>query len=100
MDNLLNKGGCKFKARIDGVLCTGLIYVVDNNVYLLQNTKNGSRPRSFPSELGFEYSWDVDQGTEDQLECYEVEDFEIIENSPIIALSSNERKRNLLLFIL
>lgn len=100
MNNLLNKDGCRFRARIEGVRCTGRIYVVDNNVYLLQNMKDGGRPRSFPSELGFEYSWDVDQGTEGQLECYEVEDLEIIEESPIIASSSNlNSKKKLLLFL-
>lgn len=98
--NLLKKNGCKFKARIDGKWCEGVIYVDGRTVYLMQNGRDGSKPCPFPSELGFSCSWNVNQGTEEDLECNDVEDFEIIENSPIIALSSNERKRNLLLFIL
>lgn len=47
MNNLLNKDGCKFIARIEEVQCIGRIYVVDNNVYLLQNVKNGGRPCPF-----------------------------------------------------
>lgn len=61
----------------------------------------GGRPCPFPSELDFKYSWNVDQGTEEDLEYNNVEDFEIIENSPIIAVSSNlNSKKKLLLIIL
>lgn len=98
--NLLEKNGYKFKASIDGKWCKGVIYVDGRTVYLMQNEIDGSKPHPFPSELGFSCSWYVNQGTEEDLEFNNVEDFEIIENSPIIALSSNERKRNLLLFIL
>lgn len=62
--NLLKKNGCKFKARIDGEWCEGVIYVDGRTVYLMQNERDGSKPCPFPSELGFSCSWNVDQGTE------------------------------------
>lgn len=101
MDNLLNKGGCKFKATIRGEKCEGVIYIEDNKrVYLLQDKMNGSEPDIFPRELGFKYSWAVAQGTPWDLERTNVEDLEIIEETPIIASSSNlNSKKKLLLFL-
>lgn len=78
--DLLKKNGYKFKARIADSWCEGVIYVEDDTVYLMQNELNGARPYPFPSELGFSYSWHVDEGTEQDLKNNDVEDFEIIED--------------------
>lgn len=100
MDNLLNKDGCRFKATIQGKKCEGVIYVEDEGVYLLQNGISGSEPNIFPRKLGFKYSWIVAQGTPWDLERNRVKDFEIIEETPIIAssLNLNSKKKLLLLF--
>lgn len=98
--NLLDKNGCKFRAEIDCIPCEGIIYVRGNSVYLLQNEKDGSKPRPFPSELGYDCSWHVSSGSPEDLEFNNVEDFEIIEELPIIASSSNCGKKKLLLLFL
>lgn len=108
--NLIDKNGCKFRAIIDGSECEGVIYVENEEVYLLQDKKYGSKPCHFPSELGYECSWTVEQGTVVDLENNDVKAFRIIEDisrkdNPENTLSSNCEssnceKRKLLLFIL
>lgn len=94
---LISKNGCRFKAEIRGDECEGVVYVKDNTVYLLQNECDGSAPEPFPLELGFRYSWNVRQGTEEDLDRNTVKNLVLIESTSTFASLGNKKK--LLLFL-
>ena len=104
-DNLLNKHGCKFRARIEHERCEGEIFVEGKIVYLLQNSKNGASPddKETCKKRGYLYSWHVGDGSRTRLEFNDVTDFEIIEEAsvssdPVLdSKMSNNRKKLLLL---
>lgn len=94
---LISKNGCRFKAEISGVEFEGVVYVRDNTVYLLQNKYDGDAPEPFPLELGFRYSWNVRQGTEEDLDRNDVKNLVLIESTSTFASLGNKKK--LLLFL-
>lgn len=68
------KTGAKFTGTIEGNFCEGRIYVkeIDGKVaayYLCQNQKDGS---DSPDKLGYENSWDIGTGLENELEQNDV----------------------------
>lgn len=94
---LISKNGCRFKAEIEGYECEGVIYVKDTTVYLLQNKCDGDAPEPFPLELDFRYSWNVRQGTEEDLDRNDVKNLVLIESTSTFASLGNKKK--LLLFL-
>lgn len=105
-DNLLNKHGCKFRAKLDRKKCEGEIFVERDNVYLLQNLKNGASPDNEEAYMkrGYTHSWYVGRGSLAELEDNDVTDFEIIEEAsvssdPVLDSKMSNNRKKLLLFI-
>ena len=53
---LLTQDGAKYSAKIAGSICTGIISVYGNKVYLCQNDLKGT---DCPDKKGYKYSWVV-----------------------------------------
>lgn len=76
MDNLLNCKGKWFRCKIDGTFVEGRIQVEEDRVFLCQNIKNGGYCKD---KLGYEYSWYVRTGDEDDLLNNYVTNFKLID---------------------
>lgn len=72
MENLLNCNGRKFSAKIEGTYAEGLIRVENGTVYLCQNVKNGD---DCDDKLGFRFSWQVCDGSIDNIKDMDVTNF-------------------------
>ena len=79
-ENLLGKEGCKFKAKISGDPVTGEIHIEDGKVYLLQDSKVGSRCHA---TMGYKYSYTVHSGSKEALESEGVREFELVDDRTI-----------------
>ena len=72
------KGFC-FKASIYEAKVEGKLQVENGNVYLCQNEIEGS---DCEDKLGFQYSWQIPNGSKEAIEANSVIDFEIIPRDP------------------
>lgn len=79
MENLLNCDGKKFKAKINGELCEGVISVYCSKVYLCQDVKCGE---GCPDKKGYKYSWVVGDGSGRDLSFNSVHHFELVSERP------------------
>ena len=82
MENLLSCDGLRFRCKIEGKRCEGIIAVAPNatgeiHAYLCQNVKDGQRPYNC---RGYKYGWIVWSGSENDLRNEKVEDFKIVPN--------------------
>ena len=71
--------GLAFKAKISGKECEGRIQVEHSCVYLCQNIIDGAMRKD---SLGFQYSWQIPNGSKEAIEANSVIDFEIIPRDP------------------
>lgn len=74
MKNLLNCNGRFFSAKIYKDEVTGRIRVEDKRVFLCQDKKSGV---SCKNRLGYKYSWEVRDGSEEELINEHVYDFKL-----------------------
>jgi hypothetical protein len=76
--NLLDKDGCKFKAKICDDPVSGEICVKDSDVFLLHNNTAylGGSPTG--SMRGYKASWSVHKGDATGRMCENVKDFELV----------------------
>lgn len=58
-DNLLGCDGRKFRCKIMGYRCEGVVSVESGNVFLCQNVRDGGYTRD---KKGYKYSWSVYKG--------------------------------------
>lgn len=86
-DNLLDYHGRAFSARIDGTYCEGKISVEGEEVYLCQDVNDGDNA---DDKLGYEYSYRVEDGSEDNLRYFDVTEFKLI--SELTEASSSKSK--------
>lgn len=78
-DNLLGCDGRKFRCKIIGIECEGIVSVnVDTNwAYLCQDKQNGTN--QCKDKKGFKYSWYVGEGSQDNFVRTVVTEFELID---------------------
>lgn len=75
-DNLLGCDGRKFRCKIKGDLCEGVVRVEGSDSYLCQDKHDGI---NCEDKRGFKYSWWVREGTQFNLEREDVTEFELID---------------------
>ena len=66
--------GTKFKAKIEGRVCEGRIQKEDGSIFFCQNERNG---QDATDKLGYDHSWNADNGTLSKLEHNSVEILEL-----------------------
>ena len=96
MESLLNCQGEEFTAKIDGEKVFGKINVVNNNVYLCQNIKDGDQPDNC-NTLEFKYCWRVNKGSESDLIYEFVTDFELVNDINIPNETPEDKLKQLFL---
>ena len=80
--NLLNKNGCKFKAKIYKDPVSGEVRVEGSSVFLLFN--DSSHSGGCPGNMrGYKHSWNIHKGDADGLMRENVTDFELVEDKSV-----------------
>jgi hypothetical protein len=71
--------GTWFSATIDGVKAVGQVTGEANTVYLCQQVKDGDDARN---KLGWPFSWNVQEGTAEDLNAHGVTKFKLLKGRP------------------
>lgn len=79
--DLLKCDGRRFRAKIRGIECDGVISVESGDVFLCQNSMNGN---SAHDKKGFNWSWFVENGSPECLNYHNVTDFELLPEQRVI----------------
>ena len=80
--DLLQCDGRRFRAKIEGATCEGIISIEDGLLFLCQNNECGAIAKD---KKGFKFSWRVHPPfTADGFENYDVTDFELLPEHRVI----------------
>ena len=80
--DLLQCDGRRFRAKIEGATCEGIISIEDSLLFLCQNNECGAIAKD---KKGFKFSWRVHPPfTADGFENYDVTDFELLPEHRVI----------------
>ena len=80
--DLLKCDGRRFRAKIEGATCEGIISIEDGLLFLCQNNECGAIAKD---KKGFKFSWRVHPPfTADGFENYDVTDFELLPEHRVI----------------
>ena len=71
----------RFRAKIEGIECEGVVSVESGEVFLCQNSINGY---SANDKKGFRWSWRVHDGSPEWLNSHDVTDFELLPEPRVI----------------